>query len=146
MRRIEHLNSKSKQRRIMEMNRTNLCYYFKNISVPSKKTYVKCMRTKLEHFIKRLRWKAFFFDRKGEKLPENRKNTFGYKTVRTPPQHELLNPFEEDFCKMVKSIKFRQICNAFQTCMAEEVNKINQSYKILVLADKKYKLVRNGTR
>jgi len=46
------------------MERINLNYSLKNITyhlpVPSKQSYIKTMVNEVEHFIKRLRWKAFF--------------------------------------------------------------------------------------
>ena len=45
-------------------NHQNLGYSVKNIPIPPKKLYLKFMLDKVESFIKRLRWKAFYFDKK----------------------------------------------------------------------------------
>ena len=36
-----------------------------------------------EHFIKRLRWKAFFHDHGNDSTEEHQKETFGFKTPKT---------------------------------------------------------------
>ena len=44
------------------MESKNLGYSLKNIPIPSKASYLKSMIDKVENFIKRIRWKAHFFD------------------------------------------------------------------------------------
>ena len=63
------------------------------------------MYLKAIHFIKRRRWKAFFFDLKKGEI-EDREECFGFKSEKTTPQLEELITFEEDLCALVKSIKF----------------------------------------
>ena len=45
------------------MESENLGYSLKNIPIPSKTNYLKSMMGKVENFIKRIRWKAHFFDK-----------------------------------------------------------------------------------
>ena len=52
---------------------------------------------KVESFITSLRWKAHFFDKKEYSF----NNKFGFKSNFTPPQHELLSPFESDQYGMI---------------------------------------------
>ena len=40
-----------------------LRYSLKNIPIPSKANYLKSMMDKVGNFIKRIRWKAHFFDK-----------------------------------------------------------------------------------
>ena len=35
----------------------------KNIPIPSEKDYLKCLVEKIENFIRRIRWKAYFFEK-----------------------------------------------------------------------------------
>ena len=42
-----------------DMEKINFEYSLKNIPTPSKKNYTKLMIDKTEHFLKRMRWKAF---------------------------------------------------------------------------------------
>ena len=45
------------------MGRVNFNYSLKNIPLPNKDTCRKNLIQKVESFIKRIRWKAFFFER-----------------------------------------------------------------------------------
>ena len=45
------------------MNVKNLQYSLKNIPIPKDNAYLKSLIDKTEHFIKRIHWKAFFYDR-----------------------------------------------------------------------------------
>ena len=64
----------------------------------------KTLRVKAEEFIKRLRWKAFFFEKDEEvrndsfrsitamqPIQKHPYGTFGFKTVNTPPGHPNLH-------------------------------------------------------
>ena len=89
----------------------NLGYSIKNLPIPPKQRYLKSMMEKFESFIKRLRWKAYFFD-KNEHLVNN--TNFGLKSRFTPPQHELLSPFESDLYDMIRLINFKPVRHDFQ--------------------------------
>ena len=52
--------------------------------------YLKKMIFKLESFVKRIRWKAFFYE-KSDNTPETIVDNFGFKSVRAPPKNEHLN-------------------------------------------------------
>ena len=45
------------------MDKKNLGYSKKNIPIASKKAYMKKMMEKVESFVRRLRWKALFFEK-----------------------------------------------------------------------------------
>ena len=45
------------------MERVNFSYSLNNIPIPSKNVNLKNMIFKLESFIKRIRWKAFFYEK-----------------------------------------------------------------------------------
>ena len=93
------------------MEATNLGYSMKNIPIPLKQRYLKCMMEKVESFIKILRLWAHFFDKKEHSV--NNMN-FGFKSNFTFPQHELLSPFESDLYDMIRSINFKPVRNNFQ--------------------------------
>ena len=82
------------------MNRCNLGYSLKNIPIPSRDSYLKKLILQTESFIKRLRWKVFWFERKDEEDFENNENIekdyFGFKSNNTPPMHKSLANFEAD--------------------------------------------------
>ena len=44
------------------MDQRNFSYSMKNIPVPSKKLYLKILIDKVEILVKRMRWKALFFE------------------------------------------------------------------------------------
>ena len=45
---------------------------------------------KLESFVKRIRWKAFFYE-KSDNTPETVVDNSGFKSVRARPKNEHLN-------------------------------------------------------
>ena len=92
------------------------------------------MLEKLESFIKRLRWKAFFFDKKNE-VKDHFEN-FGFNTDISPPQHENLIPFEKDLYQLMKSIQFKPVKNAFQQQLTTDIRKIKTCKSVIVSADK----------
>ena len=118
----------------MELKHVNFGYYLKNIPTPSKRVYLKSMIRKLEHFIKRLRWKAFFHDHKAECNINDK--VILIMSDKTPPQHDGLCAFEEDLYNMVKNIKFRNVRSNFQSRLTNDVTKINKSPNLFVPADK----------
>ena len=72
------------------MDQRNFPYSMKNIPVPSKKLYLKILTDKVELLIKRMRWKALFFENES-------KITFkyGFTTRNCPPQHKDLMEFDD---------------------------------------------------
>ncbi len=87
----------------------------KNIPIPSTKEYLKCMVEKIENFIRRIRWKAYFFD-KEQSDNEDTGTNYGFKSTKVPPQNQSLNAFENDLYAMVRSIEFKSsVDNAFQS-------------------------------
>ena len=95
--------------------------------------FLKSMIEKVESFITRLRWKAQFFDKKEHSV--NNTN-FGFKSNFTPPQHELLSPFESDLYDMIRSINFKPVRNDFQKKLTEDINNITSSENLLIFASK----------
>ena len=80
---------------------------------------------KLESFIKRIRWKAFFYE-KSKNTPETIVDNFGFKLVRTPPKNEHLNAFETDLYNMVRNIKFKRVSSEFQSNLSKDIEGINE--------------------
>ena len=91
----------------------NLGYSLKNIiPIPTKQHYLKYMIDKVESFITRLRWKAYFFE-KPDQCNSNNSTNFGFESNVTPPQSEKLTPFENGLYDMVWSAKFKSVRNNF---------------------------------
>ena len=97
------------------MNAKNFEYSRNNIPSPSKSAYLKTLIDKVEHFIKRLRWKAFFFNRDNNNnkksandsdssSEEEQTYTYGFKTSNTPPKKLHLKAFKEDLYTLIKKL------------------------------------------
>ena len=80
------------------------------------------MIDKIENFIKRLQWKAFFFENPdaNEEIFEN----FGFKSNLTLSQKEDLTPFENNLYDMVRNIEFKTGQNDFQKTLMSGLKKI----------------------
>ena len=127
----------------MERHLKHFNYSLKNIPTPSKKQYLACLIEKVESFIRRLRWKAFFFEKQnaaeddtGTGTTGTNNETFGFKSSHSPPQNEALNSFEDDLYNLVRSIEFVPVQNAFLNSLNKDVREINNSEKVWVFADK----------
>ena len=124
----------------MEQVRFN--YSMKNIPIPPKDTYLKRLIEKVESVIKRMRWKAFFFDQNTDvadctdETDNAATDKFGFKSRKCPPQNEEMIKFEADLLHMVKNIQFRNVNDQFQNKLNEDTNNINKSTKPLIPADK----------
>ena len=82
-------------------------YSEKRIPIPSDEQYKIHLISKVEMFIKRMRWKALQFL---GKLQSTNKETFGFR----PPAVEELTNFENNLLLMIKNIQFRHISSTFQ--------------------------------
>ena len=89
------------------------------------------MVEKVESFIRRLRWKAYHFCKDHTQIDDVPVKTFGFKTLKTPPQNEYLNPFENNLYKLIGKVEFMNIKNVFQKKLAEDVENIQPSKDML---------------
>ena len=85
----------------------------KNIPLPTKGSYQNNLIFRLESFIKRTRWKEFFFDKNSEFNKQLNVN-FGLKSIKTPPKNKHLNAFKNDMYDMVRNITFKNVKSSFQ--------------------------------
>ena len=104
------------------MEKKRLNYSMKNIPVAGTKSYMKRMMEKVESLVRRMRWKALFFEK--PELAGPGKETYGFKTNKAPPQIEHLNPFENDLYDLVCNIQFSPRCNDFQKQLIKDVKEI----------------------
>ena len=124
------------------MERINLGYSLKNIPIPSQKSYLKSFISKVDSFIHRIRWKAFFFERNNEDSDtsddkkDDSSTNFGFKSDKTPPQHPALAPFQNDLYSLIDSISFSNHRNTFQKKLSSDIKEIRNSKSVLVAADK----------
>ena len=90
---------------------------------------------KVESFIKRIRWKAHFFDQSLEdNVPKN--DNFGFKSTHTPPVNSHLANFENDLYELVRNIEFRHVKNEFLDKLKSDITAIKSSGHLLIPADK----------
>ena len=109
----------------------------RNIPIPSNNNYKYKLIEKVESVLKRMRWKAIFFDKndRNEKDDDNlEKNIF--KSRKCPSQHYALKAFEDDLLKIIENIKFRKTRNKFQHKLRTDVSRINSSKNVFIPADK----------
>ena len=120
----------------MQLQQRQFDYSLKNIPIASKATYTKSFISKLESFIRRIRWKAFFLEHNNDENNEQKTETFGYKSELTPSQHQGLLALKKDLYKMARSIEFQNRPNSFQQKLIADVNSIRSSPKMLISTDK----------
>ena len=80
--------------------------------------FIAAVISKLESFIKRTRWKAFFYE-KSDNTPQKIVDNFGFKSVQTPPKNEHLNAFETVLYDMVRNIEFKRVSSEFESNMTK---------------------------
>ena len=118
------------------MERVKFNYSMKNIPIPSKNAYLKNLIFKLESLIKRIRWKAYFFENSNEINETTTATNFGFKSVESPPKYEYLNAFENDLYDLLRNIEFKRINTAFQNQLNKDINLINNDPLLFIPADK----------
>ena len=128
------------------MNSQSFNYSLKNIPIPDNTSYKLLLVEKIESFIKRVRWKAYFFlnDTKNESnesnnisgTQNNHDSNFGFKTKNTPPQCAELQKFEEDLFNLARNLQFKKTNSQFQNELKSDVSRIKSDPNVLVFADK----------
>ena len=94
------------------MEKTNLHYSIKNIPIASERNYKMKLIEKIEAFIKRMRWKAIFFESDDEEEVKN--ENYGLKTDNTPQQVPELIDFEKELIDIIPNLKFEKGMTNFQ--------------------------------
>ena len=115
------------------METFNITYSKKNIPLPSEHEYKIMLTSKIELFIKRLRWRAL---KALGKIEFEKKETYGFPSQKCPPVVEETANFESDLMNIIKNIKFRHTKNQFQQKISEDVRNIKHVESLLVPADK----------
>ena len=116
------------------MEKVNLGYSTKNIPLPSRSEYMKNFIEKTEHFLRRMRWKAYHFLNPTESTA---KETYGFKSRNSPPRINELIPFEDGMLNLIQNIEFKDVKCNFQNEMNSDIkNKIKRPGSLLIPADK----------
>ncbi len=111
----------------------------KNIPISNKEEYMMKLIEKTRSFIRRLRIKAYFFEKDPEEAQEEsdyRKDTFGLPSRFNPKASANLINFENDLIKAISNIKFHNSMDNFQRELLNVVNRIRKSPNVIVKADK----------
>ena len=105
------------------MERTNFDYSLKTIPICNPKEYLRLIVAKTDKFLRNSRWKVWHF--KNAKDTDSKqvkvKQTYGFRTVATPPIDMELYAFEQDMLRMIKNIKFRSYTDNFQKKVNEDM-------------------------
>ena len=118
------------------MEKSEIRYSLKNISIPSKESYQLNLIDKIKSLVKRMTWRAFYYLNQ-QKFDNGIKETFGFKSKKCPPPCSDLVPFEKDLSDMVTSLKCRHVKHLFQRELSEDIRKIKSSPNVFVFADKR---------
>ena len=126
------------------MEQVNLGHSVKDIPVPNQKLYMQMMINSAEKFIQNLRWMVIFFLNTNNK---EEKNTYGFKSTKTPPVVPDLKPFEDELIGMIKGIEFDENkTNAFQKKLKAEVKDIKKEPNLIIAADKTSNFYKVGSQ
>ena len=129
------------------MESINFRYSMKNVLLATKNQYKYKLIEKVEIVLKRMRWKALFFDNTNDNNNTNNTNTntqnsnqnprkFTFKSRNCPPQMPGMKEFEEDVYNMVKNINFKKVHSKFQEQLLQVVKRITSSNNVFIPADK----------
>ena len=119
-----------------EMDKYTPEYSLKNIPFPSYHVFQLALTEKIVDFVKRLRWKAFFYLDSCKNTDDVKKDVYNLKSPNTPPNNRLLDSFETDLFKLIKMVKFKKVRNNFQMKLSQDINEVKTSNYIWVKSDK----------
>ena len=91
------------------MEKLQFDYSYKNIPIPTERNYKLQLMEKIELVIKRMRWKAHFYnEKKDAKENETHRipDSYGFNSLNCPPQVRELIQFESDLLDIMKLLKF----------------------------------------
>jgi len=109
------------------MEKTNLHYSTKNIPVANDQIYKLMLIEKIEAVIKRMRWKAIFFEETDDKDNIDHEENYGLKSKNTPKQIPEMVNFEKELIEMARNVKFRKGFDDFQLKMKTDLRNINST-------------------
>ena len=115
------------------MEKQQLRYSGQNISISSKRSYKLQLMEKIELGIKRIRWKAFFYEQGSSKyIPKN----YGLDSLNFSPNIKKMINLEKDSTNLQKTIKFRVTKSSFQLQLEEYIRCRKNIKTILRFAEK----------
>ena len=111
-------------------------YSTKNIPLAPKNAYLQALIAKTESLIQRMRWKAFFF--LNTNTNDTTKESYGFKSKRSPHHVKELNEFEDCMLDMIQRVEFKTntYSNELQKQLRKDIKEIREENNIFVKADK----------
>ena len=107
----------------------------KNIPIAGKKEYQIQLLHSVNVFIKNAKWRAHFALNPDEN--GNRKNTYGFNSIRAPPNIKELLELQKKLIVMVKNVVYKDtIRSELQDKLRKEAKEIKKDTKMFVPADK----------
>ena len=95
---------------------------------------MKALIDKTHKFLKRMRWKAYFFDNPST---EEQKENFGFNSEKSPPPVKDISAFEADMYELIKNVEYKQYyTNHLQQKMNKDIHDMRASDHLYVEADK----------
>ena len=116
------------------MERTSFPYSTRNIPCASKDNYLRRLIEKTETVIRNMRWRAFFYLNPITNVSE--KETYGFKSRKTPPAIDEMRVFENRMTDLIQNIEFDNRNNEFQRQLQKDIRKINEDPNLIIKADK----------
>ena len=116
------------------MEKTKSDYSYKNMPIPSVRSYKLLLIEKTELVIKRMRWKGCFYN-KGEETKEVPKD-YSFKCLNCPPQIKKLSSLENELFNLLNIIQFRKVQGEFKRKLKEDIQLFNSESKTQTFADK----------
>ena len=114
------------------MEQVNFQYSMKDIPNNTKKEFIMKLTQATNTFVLQVKWAAAFFLGLAQK-PEVEKETFGFKTLKNPPDNiPYIQGFLTKMQQLAANIEFRSTTNNHQKKMKKDLRKMNNSNKILV--------------
>ena len=126
---------------VPELKPFDVKYSLKNIPISNRRSYMIKLFDMANNFINRLRWKAYFYEKKmnQEKAEEEADYDPEYDifpSKRYGPWSDNLAAFENDLFDLIKNTKFKRSTRGFQKTLADDVRRIKDSPKVIVFSDK----------
>ena len=100
----------------------------KDIPVPNNVKYCQELIHSIDKFISNARQRAFFF-LNPDKRPANKKNCFGFKSLKCGPAVKELKEFEDEIFEMAAKVEFGTYTSDFQKDMDKLVERIEKDEK-----------------
>lgn len=123
------------------MEKINMRYSKKSITLPPKEQYKIYLISKLAEFMKRTRWKTW---KLLQKIKQSDRKTFGFWS-RQYPLTEFAN-FEPNLVLMIKNIKFRCTNDSFSRTIMKGYQKITPRQQNIHFSWQIYKDLQNAKR